>query len=328
MIARRDFITLLGGAAAAWPLAARAQQAKVPVIGMLYAGIPETSAALIEVFRKGLSETGYVEGRNVAIEYRWARSDFSRLPELAEELVARHVAVIVTPQSAAAGLAAKSVTTTVPIVFSAGGDPVAIGLVGSINRPGGNVTGINSMNALLAAKRVGLLRELVPGATRFGFLAFRNAPDVGAQITDATAAAASTGRQAEVLMVGTNSEIDGAFAAMVQRRCDAIVVAPSPLFSNRATQLVSLAARHGIPAIYSDRDIVELGGLMSYGSSIPDLFRQVGNYAGRILKGEKPADMPVLRASKFELVINVQAAKTLGIAMPPTLLAIADEVIE
>jgi putative ABC transport system substrate-binding protein len=325
---RRQFITLLGGAAAAWPLSALAQQAKVPVIGMLYAGVPETSAALIEAFRKGLGESGYVEGRNVAIEYRWARNDFSKLPGLVQELVSRQVAVIATPQSAAAGLAAKSVTATVPVVFSAGGDPVSTGLVESLNRPGGNVTGINSMNNLLAAKRVGLLRELVPDAARIAFLAFSGTADLGAQIADMTAAAASIGRQAEVLTASTNSEIDAAFAAMVQKRCDAVVVAPSSLFTNRATQLVSLAARHGIPAIYSDRDIVDLGGLMSYGSSVPDLFRQVAIYAGRILKGEKPADMPVLRASKFELVVNVQAAKTLGIPVPPTLSAIADEIIE
>jgi putative ABC transport system substrate-binding protein len=325
---RREFITLLGGAAAAWSVAARAQQVKLPVVGVLYMGVPETSAPLIEDFRKGLSDTGYVEGSNVAIEYRWARNDFSRLPKLAEELLIRHVAVLATPQSAAAGLAAKSVTTTVPIVFSAGADPVSVGLVGSLNRPGGNVTGVHSMNTLLGAKRVGLLRELVPGATRFGFLVNANSPDVGLQIADVTAAVTSIGRQAEVLMAGTNSEIDAAFATMVQKRCDAIVVSPHPLFSNRATQLVSLAARHGIPAIYSDRDLVDLGGLMSYGSSVPDLFRQVGIYTGRILKGEKPADMPVLRASKFELVINVQAAKTLGIDVPPNLLALADEVIE
>jgi putative ABC transport system substrate-binding protein len=264
----------------------------------------------------------------VAIEYRWARSDFSKLMELAQELAARHVAVIATPASAAAGLAAKSITTTVPIVFSAGADPVSVGLVGSLNRPDGNVTGINSMNPALGAKRVGLLRELVPGVTRFGFLVNPRSPDVSPQIADVTAAATSIGRQAEILMAGTNSEIDAAFAVMVQKRCDALVVSPHPLFTNRATQLVSLAARHGVPAIYADRDIVALGGLMSYASSVMDMFLQVGIYAGRILKGEKPADMPVLRATKFELVINVQAAKTLGIAVPPTLLADADEVIE
>jgi putative tryptophan/tyrosine transport system substrate-binding protein len=284
---RREFITLLGGAAAAWPLAARAQQRAMPVIGFLQSGSPEPNAHLVAAFRQGLGETGYVEGRNVAVEYRWAHNDNNRLPELAADLVRLRVAVIATPGSTAAASAAKSATTTIPIVFSGGGDPVQTGLVASLNRPGGNVTGVSSMSGELGAKRLGLLQELVPRAARFVMLVNPNNPLAEAFVTDVRAAGAAIGRQIEVLTASTSRDIDTAFAM------DA-----------------------------------EAGGLISYGPSNTDLVRQAGIYTGRVLKGEKPADMPILRATKFELVINLKTAKALGLDVPPMLLARADEVIE
>jgi putative ABC transport system substrate-binding protein len=326
---RREFITFLGGAAAALPLAARAQQPTMPVIGLLIAGTQEAFANLIAAFRRGLSEAGFVEGQNVAIEYRWANNDNNHLPELAANLVSRRVAVIVTPVSTAAALAAKAATTTIPIVFSAGTDPVHIGLVASLRRPGGNVTGIHYMAAVLGAKRLGLLHELRPGGTRVCLLVNpSNSSAAEAVIRDVTTAGAAIGRQIEVLTAGSYRDIDTAFTSLVQKRADALLVMADPLFMTRRVQLATLAARHMVPAIYPLREFVEAGGLMSYGASQVERFRQVGLYTGRILKGEKPADLPVMQATTFEFVINLQTARALSIEVPSTLLARADEVIE
>ena len=327
MMRRREFIALFGGAAA-WPLAARGQQSGMPVVGYLEAGLPEALAHRLAAFRKGLSETGYVEGQNVAIEYRWAQDQYDRLPELAADLVRRRVAVIATPGSAQGSLAAQAATTTIPIVFSTGVDPVKVGLVASLNRPGGNVTGVSSMTGELGAKQLGLLHELLPGATRFAVLANPNNAMTEAVIKDLHTAALAISVQIDVFNAGTNRDIDTVFASLVQKRIDALLVSPDPLFSNRRGQLVTLATYHRIPAIYFSREFAEVGGLMSYGTSQTDIFHQVGIYVGRILKGEKPADMPILRATRFELVINLQTAKTLGLTIPPGVLAIADEVIE
>jgi putative ABC transport system substrate-binding protein len=324
---RREFMAVIGGAAT-WPLAARAQQPTTPVVGYLFAGAPDPNANGVAAFLKGLNETGYVEGRNVAIEYRWALNDPVRLPELAADLVRRRAAVIVTPLSAAATLAAKAASTTIPIVFIIGGDPVQAGLVTSLNRPGGNVTGIGSMNSEIAAKRLGLLLELRPGAERFAVLVNADSPVAQSVITDVRAAALAIGRQIEVFAASTGRDIDTAFASLVEKRSDALLVSPDTLFVNRRVQLFTLAARQALPVIYANREDTEAGGLMSYGSSFTDLNRQAGIYAGRILKGEKPADLPVLRATKFELVINLQTARATGIEVPPSLLAVADEVIE
>jgi putative ABC transport system substrate-binding protein len=326
---RRDFITLLGGAAAAWPVAARAQQSAMPVVGFLYTGVPELSAPIVAAFRSGLNEAGYIEGRNVAIEYRFAHNDNARLPELAADLVRRHVAVIAAPAAAGSALAAKAATTTIPIVFSTGVDPVQIGLVASFNRPDGNVTGVVSMNVELGAKRLGILHELMPEAARFAVLVNPNTSAVTKpMIADLQAAASAIGRQIEVFNAVSNSEIDSAFANLAQTQAAAVLITPGYLFDNRRVQLVALAAHYRMPAIYPFRENVEIGGLMSYGSSAADRDRQAGLYAGRILKGEKPSDLPIMRASKFELVINLQTARILGLTVPPTLLAIADEVIE
>ena len=325
---RRAFIALLGGAAAAWPLAAGAQQPAMPVVGYLYAGAPEPSAYLVAAFRKGLSETGYVEGQNVAIEYRWTRNEFDRLPELVVDLVRRRVTVIAAPGSAAAAAAAKAATATIPVVYSGGADPVQAGLVASLNRPGGNVTGITTMNAETGTKRLGLLHELLPQAVRFALLVNPINSLTEPFVADLRAAAAVFGAQIDVFSCSTIGEIDTAFVSLAQRQTDALVVGVDTLFLNRRVQVATLAAHHRLPAIYTVREQAEVGGLMSYGSSFTDLFRQTGIYVGRILKGEKPADLPVLRASKFEFVINLQTAKTLGLTVPPTLLARADEVIE
>jgi putative tryptophan/tyrosine transport system substrate-binding protein len=326
---RREFITLLGSSAVTWPLAARAQQPAMPVIGYLYAGSPEPSANLVEAFRKGLSETGYLEGQNVVVEYRWAHNVFDRLPELAADLVRHRVAVIATPGSAAAALAAKAATTTIPIVFGIGIDAVQAGLVTSLNRPSGNVTGVTYMQAELAAKQVGLLHELLPEATRFAVLVNPNNPLVtGPIIIDLEASTSAIGGQVEVLPASTNRDIDTAFASLMPKRADALLVSPGPLFGNRRVQLATLAARHALPTMYYDRQFAEVGGLMSYGTSLADQYRQTGIYTGRVLKGERPADLPILRATNFEFVINLQTAKTLGLDVPPTLLARADEVIE
>ena len=325
---RREFITLLGGAAAAWPLAARAQQPAMPVIGYLYTGSPDPSAHLTSAFRKGLSEAGYTEGRDVTIEYRWAHNDNARLPELAADLVRRQVAVLVTPGSSPAALVAKATTSTIPVIFSIGADPVEIGLVTSLNRPGGNITGFSSMNVELAPKRFGLLHELLPQAGRAFVLANSSNPVADVFIRDVRAAATAVGWQIEVLTANTVSEINTAFSSLAQKSAAAVLVTPGPLFNNRRIQLATLASRYTLPVMFSSREFAEAGGLMSYGPSIPEEFRQAGLYAARVLKGEKPADLPVGRATKFEFVINLQTANALGIEIPPTLLARADEVIE
>src|SRR5499426_1897464 len=324
---RREFITWLGGVAA-WPLAARAQQSTMPAVGFVYPGAPELSAGVVAAFRKGLNETGFVEGRNVTVEFRFAYNDNARLPELVGDLVQRRVAVIATPASTPAALAAKAGTATIPIVFGIGPDPVEIGLVASLNRPGGNITGVSSMNAELGAKRLGLLHELLPTAVRFAVLVNPNNRNAEALTRDAQATASALSRQVEILRASSTGEIDAAFVSLLQKRADALLVSPDPLFDSRRVQVVTLAAHHRLPTIYPFRENVEIGGLMSYGSSAAERDRQVGIYTGRILKGEKPADLPVIRAAKFEFVINLQTARVLGLDVPATLLGTADEVIE
>jgi putative ABC transport system substrate-binding protein len=324
---RREFIALLGGAAA-WPFAARAQQPAMPVVGALFAGAPEQTAAWIAAFRNGLGETGYVEGRNVAVEYRWANNELDRLPALAADLVRRRAVVLVAPSDNVAARAAKATTATIPIVFGTAADPVQVGLVESLNRPGANVTGVTSMNLELAGKRLGLLRELLPQATRFAALVMSGSPSGAATADELRAAVAKSGGQIEVLAAGSNGEIDAVFANLVQSRIQGLFLSPEPLFVTRLLQIVTLATRHAVPAIYPSRFWAGAGGLMSYGSDFAELHRQVGIYTGRVLKGEKPGDIPVLRASKFELVINMITAKAFGLAVPATLLAAADEVIE
>jgi putative ABC transport system substrate-binding protein len=324
---RREFITLLGGAAA-WPLAARAQQATMPVIGFLHPGSPEAYAKFVSQFRIGLNETGYVEGRNVLIEYRWGYGDSARLPELAGDLVSRPVAVIAAAGSTAAALAAKAATATIPIVYAGGADPVQAGLVATLNRPGGNVTGVNAMNVGLGAKQLGLLHQLLHRDARFAVLFNPANPLSQAVIADVQAAASVMGQQLEILTATTNRDIRPAFSDAAQKRADAMLISPDPLFTNRVVQLATLAAHHTMPAIYTIREFADAGGLMSYGSNFTELFRQAGAYTGRILNGEKPADLPILQATKFELVINLQTAEVLGLDVPSTLLSLADEVIE
>src|SRR5262245_62302629 len=314
---RREFMAFLGGAATAWPLAARAQQAAPPVIGFHYFGWPDKT--LVATFHKGLNETGYFEGRTLGIEFRSAQNDTARLPELAADLVRRHVAAIAAPSGTAA-LAARAATTTIPIVFNTAGDPVQMGLVASLNRPGGNVTGVANMHMEVAAKRFGILRELLPNATHFAVLVNPNSQNAKSEITEAQEAGSAIGRQIDILTAGTDREIDIAFASLMQKRGDALVVGPHSFFRNRRAQLLTLAARHAVPTIFSYRDDAEAGGLMSYGSTF-DEYHQVGIYIGRILRGEKPADLPVMQASKFEFIINLQTAKALGIDIPSTLLA-------
>ena len=325
---RREFISLIGGAPAAWSLAAQAQQQALPVVGYLYSGAPETSAPWTAAFRQGLSESDFHEGRNVAIEFRWANNEPRRLPELAADLVHRRVAVIVAPGTAASVLAAKAATTTIPIVFRTGGDPVELGFVTSLNRPGGNVTGVGAMSLETGSKRLGLLRELLPSATRFAALINPDDPNVGHLTKDLQAAAATIRRDVEMFGASNSREIDVAFANLARKRPDALLVSSQGLFSNRRVQIVTHATRQGLPGMYFVREFVEAGGLMSYGSSTSEQFRLTGVYTGRVLKGEKPADLPVLRASKFEFIINLQTAKVFGLDIPTTPLARADEVIE
>jgi putative ABC transport system substrate-binding protein len=329
---RREFITLLGAAATPsmlWPLAARPQQPAMPLIGLLFRGSCEQMEELMAAFRKGLSETGYVEGRNVTFELRQARNEQDRLPELAADLVRRQVSVISSPGSDVAALAAKAATTSIPIVFSTARDPVQIGLVASLNRPGGNVTGVTYMNAEIGVKRLGLLLELLPGAKRFAALLNRDDPVAGMSLLDLEAAAAALGlRQLLVLSASSEREIDAVFASLAQQQVSALLVSTDALFVSRREKLVASAARHSIPAIYDLREFAVAGGLMSYGSSLTDAYRQVGVYTGRNLRGEKPADLPVQKAVKVEFVINLKTARALGLTIPPTLLARADEVIE
>ena len=324
---RREFITLLGSAAVAWPVAATAQQAAMPVIGWLGSGSPGPSASAVIVFRQGLAEAGYVEGRNVAIEYRWAEGQYDRLPALAAELVRRQVAVIVaTPIPAA--LAAKAATATIPIVFSAAADPVNLGLVGSLARPGGNATGVGFFQAELSAKQLDLLRELRPNAARIGVLVNPANANVEGLTKDVTAAAAALRIEIEIVHARDSREIGEAFAKLVYNKAGALLVGADSFFFNRRVQLATLAARHAIPAVFFNREFAEAGGLMSYGSSLSEMNRQLGVYTGRILKGAKPDELPLVQSSKFELVINLPTAKALGLEIPPMLLARADEVIE
>src|SRR5262249_29668756 len=317
-----------GGAAAARPLAARAQQGAMPVVGLLYPGSPEATAKYLAGFRKGLGETGYVEGHNVAIEYRWAHGENSRLPALAGDLISRPVSVIATAGSVAAAVAAKAATMTIPIVFMIGVDPVQAGLVVSLNRPGGNVTGTTSLNSGLVAKQLGLLHQLLHRDARFAFLVNPNNPQSRSAVTDVQATASAIGQQLEILTATTNRDFRPAFDVAVRKRTDALLIQADPLFANRPVQLATLAARHAMPAIFPLREFAEAGGLMSYGSNLTDLFRLAGTYTGRVLKGEKPADLPIQQATKFEFVINLQTADALGLEIPPTMLAVADEVIE
>jgi putative ABC transport system substrate-binding protein len=324
---RREFIALIGAAAAS-SRGAHAQQASVPVVGYLGFGSPEPDVHRVAAFRKGLSETGFIEGTTVSIQFWWARNQTDRVPELAAELVRHRVAVIATPGSTTTTRAAMAATATIPIVFQVAGDPVEDGLVANFSRPGGNVTGVTSQSIELAGKRVGLLRELLPEATHFALLMNPNVPLAERTREAYEAAATATGLRIEVVTAGTNQEIDAAFAKLAQIRPDAVLVSTSNLFNNRRVQIVVLATLHRLPTIYPWREAPEAGGLMSYGPSQIDEFRQVGVYAGRILKGEKPNDLPVMRPTKFEFVINLNTAKALGLTIPETLLATADEVIQ
>jgi putative tryptophan/tyrosine transport system substrate-binding protein len=327
MTNRRAFITLLGGVAAAWPVAVRAQQAAMPVVGFVRAGSPDAGRAA--AFRKGLTETGYVEGQNVTVEYHWLEGQYDRLPSLMADLVRRGVAVIATPGFIAGAQAAKTATTTIPIVFGVGEDPVKLGLVSSLARPGGNATGINFFTSEVLTKRLGLLHELVPKAVRIAVLVNpANAPVTEITLRDIPEAARAIGLQIQVLNASTNREIDAAFATMVRDRADALFIANDGFFTSRRSQFVTLASRDRIPTSCANREMVEAGLLMSYGTDNLDMFRQTGVMTGQILKGAKPADLPVQQSTKFEFVINLQTARAFGLEIPPTLLARADEVIE
>ncbi len=323
---RRDFIAGLGGAAS-YPLTARAQQPTTPAIGFLLLGMRDSASDFLAGVRRALGDSGYVEGRNLTIEYRWANDDLGRLPELAADLVRRRVAVIVAA-GASSALAAKAATTTTPVVFYSGVDAVGAGLVPNLSRPGGNLTGANSMLYQVAAKQIGLLHDLLPQVTRFGFLINPQVPNVELAIQNVGAAAATFGGRIDVLSASTNHEIDTAFATLLEKRVDALIVSPAALFLARRVQVVALTLRHGVPTIFAERQNVEIGGLMSYSPSRAEPFRQVGLYVVRILKGEKPSELPVVQPTRFEFVINRQTANLLGIEVPPTLLALADEVIE
>jgi putative ABC transport system substrate-binding protein len=328
MMRRRAFITLLGGAAAGWPLAARAQQPAMPVIGFLALPSRDTFGYLLEAFGRGLGETGHVEGRNVSIEYRWADNDLDRVPALAAELVHRRVALIAAVGGLAAPRAAKAATATIPIVFTLGGDPVTAGLVTSLNRPGGNLTGVNLFSADLLTKRLEVARDLIPRLTLVAALMNPTSPDYDADLKTLQAAAHAIGQQILVLNASSANELAATFETLKEKRVQALLIMTDVLFNSRRRELVALAKQHAVPTVYFHREAVEDGGLISYGASIPDLYRQIGAYAGRILKGEKPADLPVLQPTKVELVINLKSARSLGLEIPSILLARADEVIE
>jgi putative ABC transport system substrate-binding protein len=323
---RREFITLLGGAAA-WPLAARAQQPAMPVIGFLGTGSPDVFAYIVRAFRQGLSETGFVEGRNVAIEYSWANDQLDRLPALAANLARRQVNLIVA-NSTRAALAAKAATTTIPVVFQIGGDAVQAGLVASLNRPGGNLTGVTSLAGELGPKRLELLHELVPATTNIGVLSNPTNQDAGILPSSLQVAARTLGIELHVLHASTERDLDTAFATFARLQVGALLIIPSQLFNTLSEQLATLTVRHALPAIFQFREFAAAGGLMSYGGSITENYRLLGAYTGRILKGEKPADLPIQQSAKIELIINLKTAKALGLTVPPTLLARADEVIE
>jgi putative ABC transport system substrate-binding protein len=328
---RREFILALGGAAAtsvSWPLGARAQNPALPIVGFLHVASAKPFAHIVAGFRQGLKETGAIEGQNVTIEFRWAEGQIGRLPELAADLVHRQVAVLVTGGGEAPALAAKAATSTIPIVFNIGNDPVQAGLVASLSRPGGNATGVSILTAELEAKRLGLLHEMVPTASVVAHLVNPAYPPTKTNVRNVAAAARVMGLQIVLVEASSESEIDAAFAAIQQKRAGALLVGADPFFNGRRNQIVALAASHALPAIFEQREFAAAGGLMSYGTSIADAYRQMGIYTGRILKGEKPADLPVVQSVKFELVINLKTAKSLGLALPSGLLSIADEVIE
>src|SRR6516225_312180 len=327
MMDRRDFITLLGGAAVAWPLAATAQQQAVPVVGFLYT--PASPPAVAgPAFRQGLNDTGFIEGQNVAIEYRFAEGQYDLLPNLLAELIRQNPKVIVAPGSTPAALAAKAATTTIPVLFSVSDDPVKLGLVASLNQPDGNATGVNFFSAELGTKQLGLLRELLPLAARVGVLVNPKNPVIESWLRDVTETASSVGVQTDVVSASDGREIEDAFATLMHNKPDALLVAADPFLFGRRVQLTTLATRHVLPTVYPWRDAPLVGGLMSYSTSLSEVYRQVGIYTGRILKGAKPADLPVVQSTKFELVINLPTARALGLEIPPTLLARADEVIE
>jgi putative tryptophan/tyrosine transport system substrate-binding protein len=324
---RREFITLLGGAAAAWPLAVRAQQPAMPLVGFLGSGSPESDAFRVAAIRQGLNESGYVEGRNIAFEYRWAEDHNERLPALAADLVRHEVAVIVLIGNALA-MAAKPATATIPIIFAIGGDPIKLGLVASLNRPGGNITGVSFLTDILVAKQFEVLHETVPKTALIGSLVNPTNPNAEPDMKNVLAAAELFGQKMLIVQAHTDSELEAALTTLVEQRAGALVVCADPFFTNRRDKLIEFAARQKVPAIYFLREFAAAGGLMSYGASITEAGRLVGLYAGRILKGEKPADLPVQQSTKVELVINLKTANALGLTIPPTLLARADEVIE
>ncbi len=328
---RRQFIALCGGAAAVSavrPLTALAQQAAIPVIGFLHSSSPEDNGKRLGAFLKGLNDAGFVEGRNVTIEYRWARGDNARLPALAADLVHRQVAVIATPGSTVASIAAKQATTTIPIVFTSGSDPVELGLVASLNRPGGNLTGVTSVNADLSAKRLGLLRELVPQAARYVALVNPASQLAGPASRDLQAAAASLGLRIDILRASSDAEIELVFAGLPPQAGTALISTPDAFLYSRRAKLIALSASHAVPGIFDVRDYVDAGGLISYGADYLDVMQLAGNYTARVLKGEKPADLPVVQPEKFELVINLKTARALGITVPSTLLATADDLVD
>jgi putative tryptophan/tyrosine transport system substrate-binding protein len=324
---RREFIRLLGGAAAAWPLAAHAQQPAIPVIGFLHGASPGPFTRLVAAFRDGLKDNGYVEGHDVTIEFRWAEGQYGRLPALATDLVDRHVSVIAAI-GPAASLAAKAATTTVPVVFTTNDDPVKLGLVASLNRPGGNITGINVFTGVMEGKRLGFLTEMLPRVTLIAVLVNPTNLQTEASAKEIQTAAAAIGRQVIILNANNERDIDVAFAAIMERRAGALLVGNDIFFNSRRDQIVDLAARNKLPAIYEFREFVDAGGLMSYGTNLTDIYRQAGNYVGKILKGTKPTELPVMQSTKFELVINLKTAKALGLTLPSGLLSIVDDVIE